>query len=189
LIEAGAFIKSNSKLKACDMEILFAPLYDLERGLSRPAAQHGFTLLAAPLQQKSRGNITLASADPTVAPLIDPCYLAEAADREGLTQAAAKARSIAEASPFEIYRGTAACEEADDIEEHAVSLHHYAGTCRMGPLLTGDDTNVVDAALRVHGIAGLRVADASVMPELPRVHPNATVMMIAEKAALLIKAG
>jgi choline dehydrogenase len=202
LIEAGAFIKSNPKLNACDMEILFAPLYDLERG--PPGAQHGFTLLAAPLQQRSRGNITLASADPTAAPLIDPCYLAEAADRVALTQAAAKARSIVGASPFDIYRGTSVSGDAvsdeavSDIEERAVSLHQYAGTCRMGPRGSGgassdassdDDTSVVDSVLRVHGIVGLRVADASVMPELPRAHPNATVMMIAEKAARMIAGG
>jgi choline dehydrogenase len=185
LIEAGAFVKSgpfvksSPDLEACDLEIMFAPLFQIERGLARPAAQHGFTLLAAPLQPKSRGTITLTSADPLIAPRIDPCYLTEVEDRERLTQAAGKARSIVEAAPFAAYRGAAV---SDEIEERAVSLHHAAGTCRMGP----DEASVVDAALRVRGVAGLRVADASVMPALPRAHPNATVMMIAEKAARLI---
>jgi choline dehydrogenase len=183
LIEAGAFIKSSPSLEACDLEVMFAPLYDLGKGLARRGdSQHGFTLFATPLQQKSRGTITLASVDPTEAPRIDPCYLTDAEDRERLAQAAGKAREIVEAAPFEAYRGAAV---SDEIEERAVSLHHSAGTCRMGT----DEDSVVSSALEVRGVAGLRVADASVMPALPRAHPNATVMMIAEKAAYLIKAG
>jgi choline dehydrogenase len=193
LIEAGAFfkespfMKSSPKLDACDLEIMFAPLYDLGRGLGRQAGnQHGFTLLAAPLQSKSRGIITLASADAVDAPRIDPGYLSEADDRGRLAQAAEKARSIVEEEPFRPYRGTSyrGTAVSDEIEERAVSLHHAAGTCRMG----ADEASVVDAALRVRGVAGLRVADASIMPALPRAHPGATVMMIAEKAAQLIVA-
>lgn len=191
LIEAGAFAKSASGLDACDLEIMFAPLYDIEKGLTRDAGvQHGFTLFAAALQPKSRGRLKLASADPNDAPLIDPAYFSEPEDRERLAQAAQKARSIVEAAPFADYRGAAASRDADDIEERAVSLHHAAGTCRMGPNPSGGDasnsSSVVNSALQVHGVAGLRVADASVMPSLPRAHPNATVMMIAEKAARLI---
>jgi choline dehydrogenase len=186
LIEAGAFVKSRPDLDACDLEIMFAPLYELEKGLARQAGrQHGFTLLAAPLQMKSRGTVTLVSAEATEAPRIDPGYLAEPDDREQLAQAAEKARSIVEAEPFAPYRGTPVFSSNDDIEERAVSLHHAAGTCTMGPPATG----VVNSALQVYGIAGLRVADASVMPSLPRAHPNATVMMIAEKAARLIQTG
>jgi choline dehydrogenase-like flavoprotein len=179
LIEAGAFLKSKSDLEACDMEVMFAPLYDVGRGLA--GIQHGFTLFAAALQPKSRGTITLASADATDLPRIDPCYLTEPGDRERLEQAAGKARSIVEAPAFAAYRGAAV---SDEIEERAVSLHHAAGTCRMGM----DEESVVNSALQVRGVAGLRVADASVMPSLPRAHPNATVMMIAEKAARLITA-
>jgi choline dehydrogenase len=191
LIEAGAFVKSSPELEACDLEVMFAPLYELEKGLARhDGNQHGFTLLAAPLQPKSRGTITLASADPLDAPRIDPCYLGEPEDRERLAQAAEKARSIGEATPFAAYRGAAVSGDIDDgdiddIEERAVSLHHAAGTCRMG----ADEASVVNSELQVRGVAGLRIADASVMPALPRAHPNATVMMIAEKAAHLIKAG
>ncbi len=186
LIEAGAFVKSSPDLEACDLEVMFAPLYDLGRGLARQAGnQHGFTLLAAPLQQKSRGSIRLASADPRDGPRIDPGYLTEAEDRERMVQAAERARSIVEAAPFAAYRGAAV---SDEIEERTISLHYAAGTCRMGPATSGD-AGVVNAALQVHGVAGLRVADASVMPALPRAHPNATVMTIAEKAARLIAAG
>jgi len=186
LIEAGAFAKSNPKLDACDVEVMFAPLYELERGLARPAVHHGFTLLAPPLQLKSRGSITLASADPLDAVRIDPGYLTDAEDRERLSQAAERARSIVDAAPFAAYRNAAAGSHGiDDLEERVVSLHHAAGSCRMG----ADEASVVDATLRVRGVAGLRVADASVMPALPRAHPHATVIMIAEKAARLITAG
>jgi choline dehydrogenase len=193
LIEAGAFVKSSLGLDACDLEIMFAPLYNLESGLARDAGnQHGFTLFAAPLQPKSRGSVALVSTDPNDAPRIDPGYLTEPEDRERLAKAAQKARSIVEAAPFAPYRGAAVSRDTDDIEERAVSLHHAAGTCRMGPDPEGrdgsDTASVVNSALQVHGVAGLRVADASVMPALPRAHPTATVMMIAEKAARLIAA-
>jgi choline dehydrogenase len=186
LIEAGAFVKSRPELDACDMEIMFAPLYDLERGLAQHAgSQHGFTLLAAPLQMRSRGTVTLASADALIPPKIDPGYLTDSEDRQRLAQAAAMASSIVQAEPFAPYRSAAVSgniDDIDDIEERAVSLHHAAGTCRMGL----PDVGVVNSALQVYGVAGLRVADASVMPLLPRAHPGATVMMIAEKAARLI---
>jgi choline dehydrogenase-like flavoprotein len=189
LIEAGAFVKSSPGLDACDLEIMFAPLYAIERGLTPdPGNQHGFTLFAAPLQPKSRGSVTLASADPNDPPRIDPGYLTEPEDRERLAKAAEEARSIVEAAPFAPYRGAAVSRDADDIEERAVGLHHAAGTCRMGPDPADEAASVVNSALQVHGVAGLRVADASVMPALPRAHPNATVMMIAEKAARLIAA-
>ena len=186
LIEAGGFVKSRAALDACDLEIMFAPLYEIEKGLARPAAQHGFTLFAAPLQPKSRGSVTLASADPSEAPRIDPGYLSEPEDRERLAQAEERARGIVEAGPFAEYLGAAASRDTDDIEERAISLHHAAGSCRMGPDPAGDSACVVNSALQVHGVAGLRVADASIMPALPKAHPNATVMIIAEKAARLI---
>jgi len=194
LIEAGACIKSSPQLDVCDVEVMFAPLYEIEKGLARRDGQfqHGFTLLAVPLQPKSRGAVTLASADATEAPRIDPGYLREPEDRERLAQAAEKARGIAGSTLFSAYRGAAVSKEIgdiDDIEERVVSLHHAAGTCRMGPNPTDGQGGVVNSALQVYGVAGLRVADASVMPVLPRAHPNATVMMIAEKAARLITTG
>ena len=184
LIEGGAFLKSSSAVPACDLEILFAPLYALERGLDPPAAHHGFTLLAALLAPASRGRLTLRSADPRDLPRIDPAYLTAPEDKDLLEQAAEKARAIVASPPFAPYRGEGASpQDADEIEEKTVSLHRAAGTCRMG---TSEDC-VTDVSLRVRGIEGLRVADASIMPTLPRAHPNATVMVIAEKAARLIR--
>jgi choline dehydrogenase len=186
LIEAGAFLEWRKESAACDLEILFAPLYSLQRGLAPPAEQYGFTLLGALLTPKSRGRISLASADLLDPPQIDPCYLMEAEDKERLVQAAGRARGIVGSASFAPYRGAASggAAASDDIEERVVSLNHAAGTCRMGQ----DQGAVVDSELRVHGVGGLRVADASVMPVIPRAHPNATVMMIAEKAARLIQA-
>lgn len=181
LIEAGAFLKADKGAIACDLGILFAPLYSLERGLAAPAREHGFTVIAALLAPKSRGKVTLASADPLEKPRIDPGYLIEPEDKERLRHAVTRARDIVSSKPFEPYRGNAASEE---IEEYAVSLHHAAGTCRMGQ----DDQAVVDSGLRVRGVTGLRVADASIMPVMTRAAPNATVMAIAEKAARLISA-
>lgn len=180
LIEAGAYLKTGKDAAACDLEILFAPLYSLERGLARPAEHFGFTLLAALVEPKSRGRITLKSRDPLDAPAIDPCCLDDPEDRARLLEAAERARKIVASAAFAANRGSAV---SDELEERAVSLHHAAGTCRMGP---GDDA-VVDPALRVRGVAGLRVADASIMPVIPRAAPNATVMVIAEKAVRLIR--
>jgi choline dehydrogenase len=184
LLEAGAFLKAPKDAGACDLEILFAPLYRLDRGLERPAEQHGFTLLAALLTPKSTGRIRLTSADPMVAPGIDPGYLTAAEDRARLIEIVERARDLVSAPAFATYRDSADGGPAtpDPIEELVVSLNHAVGSCRMGQ----DDNAVVDASLRVRGVAGLRVADASVMPLLPRAHPNATVMVIAERAARLI---
>ena len=179
LFEAGAFAKSRPELDACDIEVLFVPLGSLERGL-HPPAEHGFSLFAAMLTPKSRGRITLVSADPMTPPRIDPEYLSAPEDRDLFRAAVALARKIAESEPFSAYRGPAS---AFGLEDSARSLHHAAGACRMGQ----DDACVVDASLQVHGVAGLRVADASIMPMIPRAHPSATVMVIAEKAARLIR--
>ena len=135
------------------------------------------------LTPKSKGRLSLASGDPLQAPRIDPGFLTEAEDRELLKKAAERAREIATSPAFVAYRGSAYGSESSEIEELVVSLNHGSGTCRMG----GDAESVVDPELRVRGIDRLRVADASVMPVIPRAHPNATVMAIAEKAARLIR--
>jgi choline dehydrogenase len=181
LIEAGAYSKSHPDLPACDLEISFLPLGSLERGLV-PPAEHGFCLFASLLTPRSRGRVSLASADPLAPPRIDPCYASAPEDREALQAAAKLARSIAMSDSFRPYRGPAA---AGDWQETARSLFHPGGSCKMGQ----DPSSVVNSALQVQGVAGLRVADASIMPVIPRAHPNATVMMIGEKAAKLILGG
>jgi choline dehydrogenase len=179
--EAGAFLRSKPDAgdDACDLEVVFAPLASLDASLAPPGA-HAFSLTAVLLQPQSQGRITLASADPLDSPLIDPGYLSKPEDRARLLEAISRARAIAGSEPFTAYRGAVI---SGDLEAQAQSLHHASGSCRMGD----DSESVVDAALQVHGVAGLRVADASIMPQIPRVPPNATVAMIAERAARLIR--
>jgi choline dehydrogenase-like flavoprotein len=131
--------------------------------------------------------VSLRSSDPLDPPRIDPRYLSGAGDRELLALAAEKARAIVAAPAFAPYRGEGSSQAGapGDIEEHTVSLNHAAGACCMG--VTEDC--VTDPSLRVRGVEGLRVADASIMPILPRAHPNATVMVIAEQAARLMRQG
>jgi choline dehydrogenase-like flavoprotein len=188
LLEAVAYVKSRPDLPACDLGILFAPVRSLDRGLE-PPVEAGFSLFPTLLAPRSRGQLTLASPDPLVAPSIDPAYLAgteaEAEDWERLTEGVKLARRVAASEPLagENREPEESAEEA--IESHARSLWSPVGTCKMGP---GPDC-VVDSALQVHGIAGLRVVDASVMPVIPRAPVNATVTAIAATAARRIREG
>jgi choline dehydrogenase len=159
-------------------------------GLQAPTG--GFALVASAVAPDSRGSVRLASADPLSAPLIDPGLLRELRDVERLEaglgvirQAAAEAAfarlGVTEAHPGPGIRGG---ELRAWVRRTVSSYYHPAGTCRIG---SGTDPGaVVDPELRVHGITGLRVADASVMPLVPNAHPNATVLAIAERAASLI---
>ena len=149
-------------------------------------------MLPGVVRPLSRGWVRLASADPLARPLIHPNYLACESDRQRLTDGCRLARRLyatralsawvaAEAMP-----GPQVPDEAliDYVRAGADSYHHQAGSCRMGM----DATAVVDPSLRVHGLQGLRVADASVMPTVPSGNCHTAIIMIAEKAADLIKA-
>jgi choline dehydrogenase len=158
-------------------------------GYQPPAA--GYALVAAMVAPDSRGTVRLASAEPGQAPVIDPGFLREARDLDrlaeglGLVRRAAACLALAGLRTAEIRPGAdvrTGTGLRSWIRRTVSSYYHPAGTCRMG---TGADA-VVDTQLRVHGLAGLRVADASVMPVIPNAHPNATVLAIAERAADLI---
>ena len=159
-------------------------------GLQAPA--RGFALVAAAVAPDSRGTVRLASASPLDAPLIDPGLLREPRDIERLETGLAMIRQAAAGAAFarlgvtEAHPGPGvrAGELRAWIRRTVSSYYHPAGTCRIGP--GTDQGAVVDPELRVHGITGLRVADASVMPLVPNAHPNATVLAIAERAADLI---
>ena len=154
-------------------------------GLQPPAA--GYALTAAVVARVSRGTVRLASASPRQPPLIDPGFLTDPRDTARLAAGLKIVREAGASAAFgvigaaEVWPGP---ETATDdglrgyIRRGVGSYYHPAGTCGIGP--------VVDTGLRVHGIAGLRVADASVIPLIPNAHPNATVLAIAEKAAELI---
>jgi choline dehydrogenase len=189
--EAGAFIKTHPDQPAPDLELLFAPAYFFEHSFANPPG-HGFTIGCTHLHPRSRGTIRLRSARPFEAPLIDPHYFEDEEDVAAMLTGLRLIRRIAQAralAPFrgeEIWPGQAVQSEQQlraYLRERVETLYHPVGTCKMG----NDPLAVVDAELRVHGLTGLRVIDASIMPSIISGHPNAPTIMIAEKAATLIK--
>lgn len=191
-----AFLKSGPDRPLPDVQLLFtaAPLgaWPYFEPFKAPFAD-GFATRVVATQPESRGSVKLASADPVAAPLIHQNFLASPKDWESLRAGFRVARDLAAQpamQPFikaEFFPGPQ-CESDDEIDEHirktSITVHHPAGTCRMG----SDAASVVDPQLRVRGLDGLRVVDASVMPDLVCGNINAAVIMIAEKAADLIMA-
>jgi choline dehydrogenase len=186
--EAAAFVRTRPGLTAPDLELIFAPVLYMGEGLVPPPT-HGFSIASVGLQPRSRGSVRLRSPDPLDAPVIDPAYLQDPEDIRVLVEGVNLARRIAGARALgrwfktERQPGTelATYEQISDwVRRHAHTIYHPVGTCALG--------RVVDAQLRVRGIDGLRVADASVMPRLVRGHTHAPTAMVAERAADLIKA-
>jgi choline dehydrogenase len=152
----------------------------------------GFTLLFALMRPASRGSVRLASSRAEDAPIIDPAYLTDDRDIERFLVGLRMARQVGEASAMKPWCAGELDPGPDAHDDDALITYlrsntdtyfHPVGTCRMG----ADDMAVVDPMLRVHGIEGLRVADASIMPSIPSANTNATVLAIAERAADLIK--
>lgn len=187
--EGLAFLRSSPHLPGPDLELLFAPvLYEHEA--LKPPSGHGFSLAVVLLQPQSKGQIQIASPDPQDKPKIQPEYLTdtEGHDVRTLLFGMRLARKIGQDSALAPLRGVErapgvihASDEALTafIRQEAHTLYHPVGTCRMGT----DAGAVVDPRLRVCGIEGLRVVDASVMPSIVRAHTNATTVMVAERAA------
>jgi choline dehydrogenase len=190
--EAAAFVRSRPGLAAPDVELLLAPVLFEDEGLTQPT-EHGLTLAVVLLEPRSSGTVLLRSADPLDAPAIDPRYLTDAGgeDEATLLRGLRLARRILAQEPLasfvdcELRPGDEARTD-DDLRVHlralSQTLYHPAGTCRMG----SDAESVVDPRLHVRGVDGLRVADASVIPKLPRGHTNWPTVMIAERAASFI---
>ncbi|MGH9249816.1 MAG: GMC family oxidoreductase [Acidimicrobiales bacterium] len=190
--EAVAFVRSDPGLAAPDLELVWLPVPLLGGGLTPPPG-HGLTLGVELLQPDSHGDISLASGDPAEPPVIDPGYLTAESDLRGLVAGARIAERLCDTAALRPYVGAPMAPypgKVDDaklatlIRKHAQTAFHPVGTCRMG----SDDAAVVDCELRVRGLDGLRVVDASVMPRIIRGHTHAPTVMIAERAADLIRA-
>jgi choline dehydrogenase len=184
--EAALFYRSQPGWPGPDMQMAFV------HGDPLLANEKIMVMLPGVVRPLSRGRVLLACADPLASPLIDPNYLAVEADHRRLTEGVRLARRIyaTRALADWVQEVTEPGPNVSDaqlghyVRNHAESYHHQAGSCRMGL----DAFAVVDPELRVHGIDGLRVADASVMPAVPSGNCHAGVVMIGEKCADLIKA-
>jgi choline dehydrogenase len=190
--EAGMFRRTRPELHEPDLQLLFGPAYYVNHGLS-PRKEHCFGFGPTLVTPESKGSISLRSANPLEPPLIRANYLSARGDMDVIVEGVKLSRQLAHAKAFESFRGAelhpgarVRSDEqiADFIRAEAQTLYHPVGTCKMGR----DSVAVVDASLRVHGIDGLRVADAAVMPRITCGNTNAPTIMIAEKAADLIRA-
>ena len=188
--EAGGFVKLNPDSPAPEMQFHFAPGHFIDHGFHTPDS-HGFTIGPTLVKVASRGNITLKSADPTAYPAIQPNYFAEAIDMQNMIAGMRIARKIANSKALDPYRSKAYTPDdsvqtdedmAAYVRDMAQTLYHPVGTCKMGV----DPMAVVNPQLQVHGVQGLRVVDASIMPTIVNANTNAPTIMIAEKAADMI---
>ena len=189
--EAGGFIKSQPSEAIPDLQLHFVIGKLVDHG-RKTTFGLGYSCHVCLLRPLSRGSVTLASSDPLAAPVIDPNFLAERDDMDRMVRGFRLVRKIL-AQPALASQGgqesaaSASAQSDAQIEQfirnHADTIYHPVGSCRMG----NGPLDVVDAQLRVHGVQGLRVADASIMPRIVGGNTNAPTIMIAEKAAEMVK--
>jgi choline dehydrogenase len=186
VFECNAFVRTQPGLDKPDIQVVFQAARRNKNTFPFPLG-HGFAVSIVGLYPKSRGHIRLASADPRAAPIIDANLLSDPADIGPLLRGLQLARRIVGSQPFAKYQGVEvqpgpAVQTEEGLVEYirraASTVHHPCSSCRMGP----DERSVVDEQLRVRGVQGLRVADASVFPSIVGGNTNAAVVMIAEKA-------
>ena len=192
--ETGAFLRSSGATYP-DIQLIFCPI-SLQENTLEPTSWHGFQIHAGFQKPQSRGWVRCRSDAPLHAPEIQLNFFSEPSDRRGLAQALELSRELIESKPFTAYRGEATQPGKSVITTaqietwltgNAENSYHLTSSCRMGK--TDNEENVVDPTCRVIGLKRLRVVDASIMPSIINANTNATVMMLAEKAAEMILAG
>jgi choline dehydrogenase len=190
--EAGGFLRSRAGVRQPDLQLTFMPLA-IKPGTVESVGMHSFQVHIDLMRPKSLGNVKIRSADPAAAPSICFNYLADPADREDLRTAVRLTREILAQPVLTPYRGEElnpgdAIQSDEDIDawvrRSIETCYHPVGTCRMG---LDPSAAVVDAQCRVHGVEGLRVVDASVMPAIVSGNTNAPTIMIAEKMSDLLR--
>jgi choline dehydrogenase len=189
-IEAGAFIRSEDDATLPDIQLHFVPC-NMTGLTDRLPLQHGVTVHACNLRPQSRGTVKAVSADPFAKPMIDFCFLDNERDRQLMLSAFRFLRRLMAANAWQGLIGNEISPgiqlQSDDeilrkLGSITETVYHPVGSCKMG----SDPLAVVDAALRVHGVSGLRVADASIMPTMIGGNTNAPSMMIGEKCAEMV---
>ncbi len=187
--ESGAFLRTRDDLIAPDIQFVFV-IAMIDCHGKKPRYGNGFSCHATVLRPYSRGTVKLASPKASDAPLIDPNFFADERDMQTMMAGAKKMRDVLEDNALAPLRTKLLYPLTDDqsmeadIRKRADTQYHPVGTCKMGP--STDKYAVVDETLKVHGIEGLRVVDASIMPTLVSGNTNAPTIMIAEKAADMI---
>jgi choline dehydrogenase-like flavoprotein len=199
VFEGGAFVRSKHATSAVpDLQIHMLPWAYPTPNQDKPVRPEvdlrpSITLMPTLIYPKSRGTLRLASADAEAPPLIDPAYLSDSRDAQFLFDGVKLMREVAASAHLqrvvtaELHPAEAARDDASlwrELPNRATTVYHPVGTCRMG----SDERAVVDPLLRVRGIEGLRVADASIMPSVTGGNTNAPAMMIGERCAELMLA-
>ncbi|GCC44973.1 hypothetical protein chiPu_0029173, partial [Chiloscyllium punctatum] len=190
--ECGGFLKTRPDLDIPDIQLHFCMAMVEDHG-RKPRWGTGFSCHVCLLRPASRGSVWLNSADPLAAPAIDPNFFGEDSDVETMVAGFKMTKRLLDAPALRALQQkdmfTADVRTDDDIRgilrARSDTVYHPVGTCKMG---TNDPLAVVDPTLRVHGIEGLRVVDASIMPTLIGGNTNAPTIMIGEKAADMIRA-
>jgi len=191
--EAGAFVCSSPGVRSPDIQIHCLPAFVVDHGRMRIKG-HGVTINTCNLRPRSIGSVTLRSADPLAEPAIDPAFLQDPYDWTISMEAFERGREILSAPAFKGLirreRMPGAAVKTPDairayIKQWSKTDYHPVGSCKMG----SDPLAVVDTQLRVHGLGGLRVIDASIMPTLISGNTSAPSVMIGEKGAAIMRAG